>query len=132
MFGFLKRAPASRPTSGVPLLSGNEEARMPIFPLPAQLRQQKEIEEQRETWRLFFEKHPFDINETWLWQYWKAESRIENQLQKKLMTIFSSKAKFQATMKKMIRGGVPPELRGQIWYAGSGARGIYLFKKSHI
>ena len=35
--------------------------------------------------------------------------------------MFSSKVKTTKKMKFLIRGGVPPELRGKVWWACSGA-----------
>lgn len=120
MFSFLKGG--SRPSSSsVGTTTGDETQRMPIYPQAEQKRQQLEINTQRVAWSEFLSKNEIDLNETWLWQYWKAESRIDNQIQKKIMSVFSTKVKMQKQMKELVRNGIPPELRGKIWYACSGA-----------
>jgi len=39
---------------------------------------------------------------------------------KRIMSVFSSKLKAQKALKQLIRQGIPPELRGDIWWACSG------------
>jgi hypothetical protein len=75
-------------------------------------------------WREFLRHHKLgdlSSSEQWLWQYWRAESRPSTQIQKKVMSMFSTKIKSQKQLKSLIRDGIPPELRGMVWYQCSGA-----------
>jgi len=65
--------------------------------------------------RLFICIHLINLSEDWLWQYWRPEHR-PSQANKKLMYYFDSKIRKQKKLKTLIRNGIPPELRGQIWY----------------
>lgn len=75
--------------------------------------------EVKRKWEKFLEKH--DFSEKWLWQYWRDDSRSQNQINKKIMNHFDSKLKAQKEVKKLVRGGIPSSLRGSVWWASSGA-----------
>lgn len=84
---------------------------------------QMEVEIQRKKWDSFIKSRggikPFE--EEWLWQYWRPESRQTNKIKKTLFGMFDSRLSTQKKLKKLIRGGVPSELRSEIWWATSGA-----------
>jgi hypothetical protein len=80
-----------------------------------------EVEEQRTRWSQFLGSRGENFNEEWLWQYWRAEFRPKSQIYKKAMSIFSSRLTAQKKVKRLMRKGVPPELRGKVWYACCGA-----------
>lgn len=94
--------------------------RSPIFPEPDEVRQFKEIETQRSNWKSYLNNRQFDSSESWLWQYWKDESRVTNQVQKKILSIFSTRVRNQKKVKSLIRNGIPPEYRGKVWWICSG------------
>lgn len=81
----------------------------------------KEIEIQRAKWKKFMQSRGYSFSETWLWQNWRNHIESSNLIQKKFMQMFNSKVKAQKKLKSLMRGGVPPELRGAVWYACSGA-----------
>jgi hypothetical protein len=73
---------------------------------------------QSQKWQKFLRSHNF--SETWLWQYWRDDSRPQSQINKKFLNRFSSKIRAQKEMKDLMRHGVPPEQRGAIWWVCSG------------
>lgn len=75
-------------------------------------------EDYNRKWTKFLKKHKYD--ETWLWQYWKDDSRPQSQINKKFLNRFDTKIKSQKKAKELIRNGVPPEHRGAVWWACSG------------
>ena len=81
----------------------------------------REIEIQRVKWKKFMQSRGNSFSEAWLWQNWKNHIEASNLIQKKFMQMFNSKVKAQKKLKSLMRGGVPPELRGTVWYACSGA-----------
>jgi hypothetical protein len=83
---------------------------------------QRVVEVQRHAWKEFLDSRGNKFDETWLWQYWRDESRYKNQLNKRFMSMFSSKLGAQKQMKELIRRGVPDELRPQVWWACSGGQ----------
>ena len=83
---------------------------------------QEELDRQRVEWDAFFLKCSPDLNsEPQLWQYWRDENR-PSQSTKKLFALFSTKLRKQGTLKRLIRSGIPPEHRGRVWWACSGAQ----------
>lgn len=83
-----------------------------------------EIESQHHLWDDFLKHRPIyneNNQDQWLWQYWREESRPSTQIEKKLRILFSKKLKAQKQLKKLIRNGIPPHLRGEVWYHCSGA-----------
>lgn len=83
----------------------------------------KEIEIQRSKWNSFLRNRKDIWTEKWLWDGKIRAEAASNQIKKKFLQIFSSKVKTQKQVKFLIRGGVPPELRGNVWWACSGAGG---------
>lgn len=83
---------------------------------------ERETDSQRVEWKAFLTSRKNKFDERWLWQYWDDESRPTSQINKKLFSMFSSRLTAQKKMKLLIRGGVPNELRRQVWWACSGAQ----------
>lgn len=88
----------------------------------------RQIEAQREKWAEFIKSRGGikPTEESWLWQYWKPESRKRSAITKKFLSVVGalgvpSQRLAQRTLKKLIRKGVPPELRAEVWFACSGA-----------
>lgn len=81
----------------------------------------KEIEIQRSKWNAFLRNKKDIWTEKWLWDSKIRAEAASNQIKKKFLQMFSSKVKTQKQVKFLIRGGVPPELRGNVWWACSGA-----------
>lgn len=81
----------------------------------------KELEMQRAKWASFLRNKKDIWNERWLWDGAQRAEMASNQLKKKFMQVFSYKMKTQKHVKFLVRGGVPPELRGRVWWACSGA-----------
>jgi hypothetical protein len=52
-------------------------------------------------------------------RFWKSRKSIK--AKSKLFKIFDSNLKVQRRLKVLIRNGVPPELRGKVWWSCSGA-----------
>jgi hypothetical protein len=80
-----------------------------------------EVEVQRAKWTRFLRNKKDIWSETWLWNRKERTDFSDKMLKKKFLQIFSSKVKTQKRVKMLIRGGVPPELRGKVWWACSGA-----------
>lgn len=89
----------------------------------------------RVKWDKFINDHQHQLTEEWLWQYWKPQSRVDSKIQKNLLRHINSKIKSQRELKKLIRSGVPSELRGIVWWACSGGsekmREAYLQNQSY-
>lgn len=83
----------------------------------------KELEVARHKWESFLHKNPDIWVEEWLWQNHTtvASTSSPGPIRKKIMEIFYSKVKLRKKLKSLIRGGVPPEWRGRVWHACSGA-----------
>ena len=81
----------------------------------------KELEFQRQKWATFLRNKKDIWSEQWLWNSKIRAEASSNHVKKKILQIFSSKVKTQKQVKFLIRGGVPPELRGKVWWACSGA-----------
>jgi hypothetical protein len=81
----------------------------------------KELEMQRANWASFLRNKKDIWSEKWLWDGKQRAEMASNHLKKKFMQVFSSKMKTQKQVKYLVRSGVPPELRGQVWWACSGA-----------
>jgi hypothetical protein len=91
------------------------------------------IESQRSAWAEFMRELPSeDLNaDPGLWQYWRTHANNDDMIyhathafSKKMAKMFNigdKKIRKQQALKHLIRGGVPPELRGKVWYAASGA-----------
>lgn len=91
-----------------------------VYPDSADNAGLREVDIQRFKWSDFLKSRPNIWTEDWLWQ----SRRVANEprlLQKKILEIVSSKTKATKKLKVLIRGGVPPELRGSVWWACSGA-----------
>jgi TBC1 domain family member 2A len=76
------------------------------------------MEQHMKKWNKFLKSHSY--KETWLWQYWRDDSRPQSQLNKKFLNRFDSKIQAQKKIKELIRHGVPAEHRGAVWWACSG------------
>lgn len=83
----------------------------------------KELEFQRQKWASFLRNKKDIWSEQWIWNNKIRAEASSNQIKKKFLQIFSTKVKTQKQVKFLIRGGVPPELRGNVWWACSGASG---------
>jgi hypothetical protein len=96
----------------------------PVMPEPDEddcVHALKEIEIQRAKWNSFLKNKKDVWNEKWLWDGNIRAEMSSNQLKKKFMQMFSWKVQTQKQVKFLVRGGVPPELRGHVWWACSGA-----------
>jgi hypothetical protein len=82
---------------------------------------QKELEIQRSKWDTFLQSRPNIWNEEWLWMNRLVPTDNGGPIKKKFMQMFNSKTKLRKRVKSLIRSGVPPELRGDVWYACAGA-----------
>lgn len=92
------------------------------------------IDEQRVLWAHFMSELPSDdlTGDPELWQYWRSQRRAkaqsaQNVISKKIAKVFhvgDKKLLKQQTLKYLIREGIPPELRGKVWYATSGAHDL--------
>ena len=82
----------------------------------------RNMELQKNAWIDFLASRNNKFDDVWLWQYWREESRYKNQLNKRFMSMFSSRLTQQKQMKELIRRGVPDELRPKVWWACSGAQ----------
>jgi hypothetical protein len=78
----------------------------------------RQIDHQREKWVDFIRSRGGikPTEESWLWQYWKPESRKRSPLTKKFLSVVGalgvpSQRLAQRTLKKLIRKGIPPDLR---------------------
>lgn len=90
---------------------------------PDEISAQKEVEIQRFKWNAFLKGHKSIWSDEWMWQNRLRRTILGMHLKKKFMRIFSSREKTQKQLKQLIRAGVPPELRGRVWWACSGAGG---------
>lgn len=94
----------------------------PIYPPSDDSISFQEIEIQRSNWQIFLQSKNIEkeLTEQWLWQYWREESRTSNPVKKKFFSMFSSRLQMQKKVKKLVRDGIPPELRCKIWYICAG------------
>lgn len=92
-----------------------------VLPTEEDIDERREIDVQRSKWTKFLESRNHCLTEQWLWQYWREDSRPKNQFLKKATSFFSSKIQAQKKLKQLMRGGIPPEWRGRVWWACSGA-----------
>lgn len=92
-----------------------------VLPDPEDQAAFNELEIQRFKWKKFLSRHPKIFEDDWIWANRIHPVNQGGVLQKKLLQIFSSKVKLRKKLKKLIRGGVPPEFRGQVWYACAGS-----------
>ena len=92
------------------------------------------IDEQRALWAEFMSELPSEdlTEDPELWQYWKSQRQAkahsaQNVISKKIAKVFNvgdKKLLKQQSLKYLIRNGIPPELRGKVWYATSGAHDL--------
>lgn len=81
-----------------------------------------EIEKQRLKWNKFLQKNKADIwNDEELWHHRLSIQKEQRLPSKKINFALSAKARKIRKLKYLIRGGVPPELRGSVWWASSAA-----------
>eukprot|EP01039_Chlorochromonas_danica_P005089 gene5090-5593_t len=96
-----------------------------VLPDSEDLAALREMEVQRLKWSSFLAscrvKNIWE--EDWLWHNRVNPPLASGPIQKKFMLLFSQKVKTRQQVKGLIRSGVPPELRGHVWYACSGAEG---------
>ena len=77
----------------------------------------REVDKQRFKWKAFMKKH----KNLWTDMDWVWHKNHKNFLGKKISDIFISRQKTRNTVKTLIRDGVPPELRGKVWFYMLGA-----------
>ena len=84
---------------------------------------EQQVERQRPKWAAFMKARGgiSSEKEPWLWKYWKTGSRSNSQITKKFLSMVGtlgipSNRAAQRDLKKLIRKGVPPELRSEVWY----------------
>jgi hypothetical protein len=70
---------------------------------------------QRHKWKEFLSKSEGSLDDLELWQYYKDENR-PSKVRKGILAMFSSRIKLQKKVKQLVRNGIPPELRGRIWW----------------
>ena len=83
---------------------------------------EQQVEHQRPKWAAFIKARGgiSSEKEPWLWKYWKTGSRTTSQITKKFLGVVGSlgipsNRAAQRDLKKLIRKGIPPELRSQVW-----------------
>lgn len=76
-----------------------------------------ELENQKLKWNNFIDSHKNIWDDNNLWN----SKQSKNKIKKKLLQMFDSKSKIQKQLKRLVRGGVPPELRGKVWWSCMGA-----------
>jgi hypothetical protein len=112
-------------SGGISVLPDSTNKQHIVLPDPHDIPANRELELARFKWNSFLASKPtiFD-SEDWLW-----ENRVNNNkhekdgpIKKKLLQIFNSKVKLRKQVKSLIRSGIPPEYRGRVWYACSGAK----------
>eukprot|EP01031_Cornospumella_fuschlensis_P030311 gene30311-36625_t len=83
----------------------------------------REVEIQRLKWNSFLtsNRNTNIWDESWLWMNRTEHKPDVGPIRKKLMLLFNSKVKTRKQVKSLVRHGVPPELRGKVWFACSGA-----------
>ena len=59
-------------------------------------------------WVKFLNIREHNYSSTWLWQYWREESRENNS---KLTRAYDSKQRSQMELKQLIRSGIPASYR---------------------
>ena len=101
---------------GFPILDKDEDM---CCDLPVS---EKQIDNQRPKWAAFIKARGgiSSEKEPWLWKYWKTGSRTNSQITKKFLGMVGSlgipsNRAAQRDLKKLIRKGVPPELRPEVW-----------------
>lgn len=91
--------------------------------------QHTEIRLQKDEWAAFFRETPKEVlDEPSVWQYWRGENRpkgssLKSQVEKffaKRMGLGSKILQAQVRLKVLIRNGVPPPIRGDVWWRCSG------------
>jgi len=91
--------------------------------------QHTEIRLQRDEWAAFFRETPKEVlDDPSVWQYWRGENRpkgssLKSQVEKffaKRMGLGSKILQAQVRLKVLIRNGVPPPIRGDVWWRCSG------------
>jgi hypothetical protein len=92
-----------------------------VLPDPHDIAANRELEMQRFKWNALLSNKPNLFEEDWLWLNRTTPSARDGPIKKKIMQMFNSKVKLKKQVKTLIRSGVPPELRGQVWWACSGA-----------
>lgn len=92
-----------------------------VLPDPQDAAAVREVEIQRFKWNAFLASKPGIFEEEWLWENRLVTTARDGPIKKKFMQIFNSKVKLRKQVKALVRSGVPPELRGRVWFACSGA-----------
>lgn len=106
--------------SALRYLNDNGNWERTISPAKDDDREWANIEIQRQKWKEFLSQPDCSLDNIEIWQYFKDENR-PSPVGKAFLGIFSNKIKIQKNVKKLIRGGVPPELRARVWWVCSGA-----------
>jgi len=107
-------------TSALRYLNDNGNWERACSPPEEDEKEWENIERQRQKWKEFLSQPDCSLDNIEIWQYFKDENR-PSKVGKTFLAIFSNKIKIQKKVKKLIRNGVPPELRARIWWACSGA-----------
>jgi hypothetical protein len=105
------------------VLIPSETSHRHILPDPHDIAANRELEMQRFKWNSFLANHASIFDDEWVWdnRHHAKDHYYDGVIKKKLMQIFNPKVKIRKQVKRLIRGGVPPELRGKVWYLLSGA-----------
>jgi hypothetical protein len=96
-------------------LNDNNEWIRNIYPSVDDKEELLKIDIQRQQWKEFLSSSDVSLDNIEIWQYYKDENR-PSKVTKGLLSMFSSRIKQQKRVKKLIRNGIPPELRGRIWW----------------
>lgn len=94
---------------------------MYVQPDPEDVAAQRELEVTRSRWNAFVTRYKNVWDEQWLWDNRNSPIQNSGPFRKKFLQMFNAKVKMRKKIKALIRGGVPPEFRGNVWSSCAGS-----------